>query len=369
MKLGIFCNFVPPSVGGSETVIRHISKYLLDHFNYKVNMYGFNVKKDLCLNGISIYPCLKHKKLINQINENECVLIYSDSFWGWTDILNNLEEIKSKICVALVGAYHMRGHPETADKFFNNISRFKTITHFDGSDYHWCIENGIEAHIIPNGIDLMEFDQNNIDFRKKYKIEEKYVLLNVSNFFYGKGQEYLPIILSNFERALRDFVLIQVSNSIEYPYEKNFIQRFEQLCKRNKINYKLLRNISREEVVSSFRESDVFVFTSRKEVSPLVIMESQAAYLPWISLSVGDVLSKKGGKVLYSPKKDSNGYCEISDEIINQYRKAIYEILSDLNLTTGKSGTKNLLIHEGRKQAEKKDWSQIVPLYHEIFSW
>jgi len=36
-------------------------------------------------------------------------------------------------------------------------------------------------------VDLAEFEENNIDFRKKYNIKEKYVFLNVGNFFYGQG--------------------------------------------------------------------------------------------------------------------------------------------------------------------------------------
>jgi glycosyltransferase involved in cell wall biosynthesis len=50
---------------------------------------------------------------------------------------------------------------------------------------------------------------------------------------------------------------------------------------------------SREWTVSAFQEADLFVFGSRIESSPLVILESMAAGKPFVSTNCGDVSDRK----------------------------------------------------------------------------
>ena len=49
-----------------------------------------------------------------------------------------------------------------------------------------------------------------------------------------------------------------------------------------------LKKIERDEIVDAYKRSDIFLFTSRIECSPLVIFESAAAGLPFFSLKVGN---------------------------------------------------------------------------------
>lgn len=356
MRLGIFCNFGPPHCGGSEEVIKHISRGFA--YRYDVTIYSHsqnNPYRDD--NGVMNARSERGNALIFQINENDHILVYSDSFWGWDTIVENIDKVVPDVSVALVGAYHMRSRGKRARELFRqNIDRFRIICHSEGDDYRWAIQNRWKVHIIPNGVDLEEFRSNVIDFREKYKIKEKYIILNVSNWFYGKGQDLLASI---GERLNSDCVIVQISNSVEYPYDKTFLKRCKNKCKN--INVRFLRDIPREDVVAAFKSADVFVFTSQKEVCPLVILESQAAGLPWVSMNVGDIRNRKGGAIISHYNEDSKGYKIIDEKVSVYYVLEIANVLQNIDF-------RKKLIMEGQKDIEQLDWKNIVPLYDKVFN-
>lgn len=354
MKIGIFSNFIAPSVGGSEFVIENISRILASDFGNKINIYGHNLKGDIPGTQINRYKCNKGDALISQINENDSILIYSDSFWGMDTVLKNLNKINCRVSVCLVGAYFLRSNPTYCIYIKENQDKFNLICHSNGEDYRFCLDNRLNARIIRNGVNLSEFECNKIDFRKKYNIREKNVLLNVSNFFYGKGQEYLPIIARKLNNYRDDFVIISISNTSTYPYDKLFFDRCES--ESSGLNIRFLRDLSREDVVASFLHSNLFLFTSRKEVAPLVLLESRAAKLQTISFDVGDAYSQVD-YVIRCNEFDSKGYILPSEKHFDAFAEGINRMIS-----FGCSRYK-MVEDENIKEI---DWSSIVPLYEEI---
>jgi glycosyltransferase involved in cell wall biosynthesis len=355
MKLGIFCNFSHRSVGGSELVLKQVSERLVEQFNYEVTVCSCSVQSSFIENGVKYTPCWKGISLIDQINENDHIFVYSDSFWGWDTIVENIDKVVPDVSVALVGAYHMRGdHKATAEKFKANIDRFRVICHSEGWDYQWCRDSHIPHSIIPNGVNLEEFENNIIDFRKKYKIKEKYIILNVSNWFFGKGQEILPKVCRKLSENLDDFIILQLSNTVQYSYDKVFLERTKRQSKG--LNIRFLRDLPREDVVAAFKASDVFLFTSKKEVAPLVLWEARAAKIPWVSWSVGDACSHHDGLCHVYCMPDKKGYIIADDHAV-----------SSLAMFTLRS------IGERREpkhydEVVQHDWKNIVPLYNEVFN-
>jgi len=363
MKLGIFCNFGPPHCGGSEIVLENIAIGLINQYGYDVTIYGYNYNSKFKYKGINVVPCREGSPLIAQINRNDHVFVYSDSFWGWDTIVENIDKVVPDVSVALVGAYHMRDHNKaTGEKFKANIDRFRVICHSKlNVDNEWCLDNDLSATVVPNGVNLSEFDDNTVNFREKYGIKEKYMFLNVSNFFYGKGQEALIDIGTHFVRGeIKDnYVIVQISNSVNYPYDRRFLERCKEECGNKNVNIKFLRDIPREDVVAAFKAAGVFLFTSRKEICPLVILESQAASLPWISIDVGNVREREGGKVIHYTEEDDKGY-----KIINHKTICSYVIrVADIFEVDGEE-----LSIAGRAGAELLDWKNIVPVYNRVFN-
>ena len=364
MKLGIYCNFGPGIVsgvlqtGGSEYVIENISKLLIKDYNYNVSISAFNYNKETVYNDINLIPCGKNNKLIDHINSYDHIFIYSDSFWGMSNILDNIKQIKPRITLALVGAYFLKSHPEYLKILKKNIDKFNLVVHSSLTpDYLFCKNNNLPVSIVSNGIDKKEFETNNINFREKYNIKKKYIILNIANYFYGKGQESLGLINKELKKHLKDFIIVQISSSIKYPYEERFLNR----AKRNFGNDKclFLRNIPREDVVAAFRNSDVLLNVSGKEVSPIIMLESLAAGLPFISLGVGDVF-KYPGMIINTVIEDSKGYKIIDKITIEMYAKEIYLILKNDNL-------RNNLIKKRQEVIEKYDWKNIIHRYKGIF--
>jgi len=360
MKIGVLSNFTYPHQGGSEAVIQAVTSQLANKYNHHINIYSHSRKRALRGCRIDKFPCAKGDKLISQINENDHVLVYSDSFWGWDTLVRDIDKIDCKVSVCLVGAYYMQSHPEIFRLLKQNKHKFNLITHSAGPDYKWAVENGLKPHIIPNGVNLSEFSENKINFRKKYNIsEDKKILLTVGNYFYGKGNDILPDIYNKISKIRDDIVCISISCTTDYPYDKLFLSKCKNKVKDN--NFIFLRDINREDVVAAFNSSDIFVMPSKKEVAPLVILESRASGLPWVSMDVGNVKEQTGGEIIPTFGIDKKGYISVDERGINCFSESISDILKC-------EEKKQNIIKEGQKDINKIDWKNIVPLYNEVFT-
>lgn len=358
MKLAIICNYGPPHCGGSEEVIKNMSRCLISQYGYDITIFARNYDNLSFWNGVNLRPCPKGNALISQLNNFDHIFVYSDSQWNWESIVKNIDKINNKVSIALVGAYYMRSNPDILKLVKKNTGKINLITHSASTiDYKWCIDNGLVAEIVPNGVNLLEFQNNRIDFREKYNIKEKYIVLSASNFFYGKGFEVLPKICKNI--AKEDITFLSLSNTIKYPYDKTFLRKTRH--QSTGLNIRFLRDLPREDVVAAFNASDIFISTSKKEVAPLVILESQASGTPWISMDVGNTEERAGGVVVRNPNVDSKGYKIVNSEIVDKFAKEIKNILLSENL-------RKQLISEGLNDIYKLDWNKIVPEYDRIFS-
>ena len=263
MDIGIFCNF-SYSIGGSEYVIHHISKRLISFYNHRVTVYSFNLNAPKTLDKVKYRRCEREKLFLRQVNQYNYIMVYSDSFWEFRNLLTNISNIKPNILLVLVGAYYLSNHNDSFNKFKDNFDKFNIIVHSGGyHDAMFCKKNNLNFNIIPNGVELNEFnnDSNN-DFKNKYNIKEKNIILNVGNLFYGKGFEILPKVCGKLRRQIDDFVIIQISNTIKYPYDQIFFERTKKQSEG--LNIRFLRDLPREDVVVAFKCSDIFLFTSKK---------------------------------------------------------------------------------------------------------
>jgi glycosyltransferase involved in cell wall biosynthesis len=211
--------------------------------------------------------------------------------------------------------------------------------------------------VIPNGIDLEEFDNNHLTRQQLLPeyVQHKWIL-NVSNFFPGKGQQYIPDIL----RRLPDkwnYIYLQISSDIEFDIGSQLENKWNKQCrlqlKDNKnISVHLLKNLPRDQVIGFFKNSNVFMFPTEKEVAPIVLLEAMAAELPWVAADVGNTPGLKGGRVI-SAIKDSRYHSVFDERVIRLFAQA----------------AKNLLIQpsmEGREQVESMTWKEILPRYLSI---
>ena len=270
---------------------------------------------------------------------------------------------KFRLIVALCGANWIHSNRSFANIFYRNSANVeKIICHSKYErDYKLCTVDRLKDKmtIIPNGVDLEDFDDNNMTRNDLASdISSKRWILNVSNFFPGKGQNHLIDIL----RLLPDpdeFVYIQVSHDIDFAVgQQNELEWKKHATVKlgdRGISFRLMKNISREHVIGFFKHSNVFAFVSEKEVAPIVLLESMASGLPWVATNIGNAAGLEGGKCI-GAVKDSRYHSYFDDRVKRLFAESIMEMLNT-----------PVIGESGRRHIERElTWKRILPKYSEV---
>jgi glycosyltransferase involved in cell wall biosynthesis len=383
----VFCvNHSWPFFGGCEIVVKQISERLVSQYGHKCTVLSRSFKGNERINNGVIYKSVNPSPngFISQLLEEnpDHLCIYSDAFYHWPTIVDVVDRFKFKTSIALVGMNHMRANLPLFNRFKANSDKFNVITHSDNYlDYLTCKHYGIPVNVIHNGVDLEEFEKHYSGllykggFRQKYGINEKTIILCVSNFFPGKGQiETIPVF-SKLKETEKNFIVVYICSTINFPLGAMLREKCRAQLKSNNIPHKILLDIPREDVIQSFLESYLFFFPSQKEVAPLVILEANAAGLPWVSLPVGNIRQLSGGIVVDSCDKDGDDNFVINDSVINVFKNKIVDLLHNDDSLSGLSKDRfrndnlwHTLSKEGKKCAKEKfNLVDIVEQYNELF--
>lgn len=358
MKLVIAVNHFKPSIGGCEKVTKKIADYLSKHFEVIVITRRLRGRKyaDFPYKIVE-YTAGDRRSFERFLNiiKPRIVLVYSDVF----DFFHHLivRENRFKLVLALCGANWIHKQRGFANLFHRNSRKVdKIICHSEyDRDFRFCSSVLLKDKtvIIPNGVDLNEFDENHLTRQELLPdIVDKPWILNVSNFFPGKGQTHIFRVMELLKE--KDPVYIQVCSDIDFSIGEKLENEWKKLgsVKYPHIQKKLMKNLSREKVVGIFKQSNVFAFTTEKEVAPLVLLEAMAAELPWVAMDVGNARGLKGGK--YIPAiKDRHYQSIFDDRVCNLFADSMLEVLQTPSM--GK---------EGRKQIEREmTWDKVLPQY------
>lgn len=178
--------------------------------------------------------------------------------------------------------------------------------------------------IIPNGIDPKEFAHPRAAFRSKYGLDERFVILNVANYFPTKSQE--EVLRAFREARLRNAALVFIGSTFNEhsAYLKALDRRLCTCYPDGDVIF--MEKITREMLCAAYCESDIFVTASRFETQPIVLLEAMAAGLPFVARDVGCVRDFPGGSII--PKHGN-------------FRKAITDLYAD-------PAARAHLSHEGR---------------------
>lgn len=78
-------------------------------------------------------------------------------------------------------------------------------------------------------------------------------------------------------------------------------------------------DLPREDVIDAFMESDLFVFASKVEYSPLVLFEAAAAGTPFLTVPAGnaaEIVRWTGGGFMCPADVDEKGYVRVSPDTL-----------------------------------------------------
>lgn len=362
MNIVICCNHFWPLTGGSECVTLKIARHLSS--SHKVSVITRKVANRSKNFDIPIYEYTPQNwglfaKHLANLNA-DVVFVYSDVFDFFRPLIS-LNRPKFRIAVALCGANWLYSNKAFVNTFYRKIDAIKCIichSQFD-RDYRLCSTEPLlsKTFIIPNGVDTSEFDNNHFTREDlQPDLLDRRWILNVSNFFPGKGQHHLVDIINQIPTP-KNIAYLQICSDIDFSIGQVLEDKWKRdIHKINKgVVVKLLKNITREQTVGYFKQSNVFAFTSEKEVAPLVILESMASQLPWVATDVGHVRGLKGGK--YIPAlKDTKFHSCIDERVKRIFADYLLQLWD--NRSVGE---------EGRLQIDKElTWDKILPMYSSV---
>jgi glycosyltransferase involved in cell wall biosynthesis len=340
-----------PSVGGMQEVVKQLSERLVklghdvtvaarkhEERNFKelngVKIEEFDVSGNM-VNGIKGDAESYQRFLLN--GDFDIVTFFAAQQWATDLALPILDKIKGRkvsVPTGYSGFYQVE-----FKSYFENMRSWirqydmNVYLSDDYRDINFARENGVDKiKIIPNGAAEDEFlRQSSIDIRKELGLSKSAkLILHVGSFTGRKGQyEAIRMFL---KADLKNTVLLLIGNSYELflkNFKKNyrlFIPRIASALKGNKI---IIGQYSREFTVEAYKQSDLFLFPSNIECSPIVLFECAAAKLPFLCTDVGnspEIAKWTGGGKIIKTIKDSEGY---SHADIEKGAKALTELMND----------------------------------------
>lgn len=170
--------------------------------------------------------------------------------------------------------------------------------------------------VINNGIDLSVFNPTESDFRGRYAIGNKYILLGVA---YGwgksKGLDVFIELSKRLDTRVYQIVLVGTDDKVDRLLPNNIIS--------------IHRTQNQRELAAIYTAADLFVNPTREEVLGLVNIESLACGTPVVTFRSGgspECIDKACGSVVECDDIDA-----LEKEIIRIHREHPYETWACVN--------------------------------------
>lgn len=268
----------------------------------------------------------------------DCIVNYAAQTWSTDLILPELSRLRSAVVFAPCGFAAMRNLPlrvaywryfsslkviaatYTAWIFHSRLTRDWKVTR------SWPIRKSV---VIPNGVDASEFNGGP-------RTVDPFVVLHVGNHYRAKAHD----------RVIRAFQDADIPGSELWmlgqvpEHARSCLPRCSR-CAMKDSRLKIFSGPSRSEVVAAFGRASVFLLASAIEAAPLVLLESMAAGIPFVSRNVGAVPDYPGGVT-----------CASSTDLKSELRRLSRDPVA-----------RDQLGRLGRAYALQHDWNEIVDLY------
>lgn len=422
MKILFCCEFYSPSVGGVQEVMRQLAERLVEN-GHQVTIATSKLpdRNFTNLNGVSIKEFSVSGNLVRGITGEESryrqyvidgdfdvLMIKAAQQWTFDALWPVLEQIKiPKVFIPCGFSCFME--PAYVNYFTNLPEVLRKFDHLifyatDYRDINFAKQNGIaNFSIIPNGASEKEFNVVvDATFRSRNDIpKDAFTMLTVGSFTGMKGHLELcrafdkltlrpdvdAVLILNGNSAASRSVVSLLRDTMLLIFKKGGVRYLARhalrsllrgigirvgkytsidhmalaIHKRDKHKKVLVRNFSRSELIQAYMASDLFVFASNVEYSPLVLFESAAAGIPFLSVDVGNSMEianwTESGEICPS-EKNNTGYTIVSDDILSE---KMAEMMSDIPRLR-EMGTRGRL-----NWSKRYTWHEITKQYEHIF--
>jgi len=333
MKILHTVEFYHPSVGGMQEVVKQLSERLVA-FGHNVTVATTRIptRTEILVNGVRIEEFDISGKLAlgmtGEVDRYQRFLLESDfdvitNFaalqWTTDAMITILDRIKAKKVFVPTGFSELN-HPRFKQYF---ASMPKWMMQYDMNvflsnnyrDINFARKNGVKkVVVIPNGASEDEFlPISVIDIRARLGIpEDHFLVLHVGSHTGLKGHA----------EAISIFAKARISNATLLIAANDFGEGCGTSCKIRKIFFNVwplrhkegkrvvITTLSRQDTVAAYQASDLFLFPSNVECSPLVLFECMASHTPFMTTDVGnaaEIVDWSGGGILLPTRRDRNG--------------------------------------------------------------
>lgn len=166
-----------------------------------------------------------------------------------------------------------------------------------------------DIRVINNGIDLDIFKPRESDFKSKYNVDDKYIILGVAN-------AWVP------RKGLDDF--IELSKTLPSNYQIVLVGTNDEVDKKLPDNIiSIHRTYDQKELAEIYTSADVFFNPTKEENFPTVNIESLACGTPVLTYKTGgspEIIDEKSGYVL-----PTNDFKEAKNKIVEICENNLYK--------------------------------------------
>jgi glycosyltransferase involved in cell wall biosynthesis len=396
MKLLFCCENYPPSIGGVQEVIRQIAERLvLSGFEVTVATSAHpNRDADVLMKGVRVlsFPVSgnfihgmrgelsSYRRLLLEGNF-DVIMIKAAQQWTFDAAIDVLPSLNCRKFLIPCGFSGL--NKKLYRKYFQLMPRW--LAYFDGlifysheyQDTLFARQHGLKnLYFLSNGVDEQEFlDLDSHNIRKKLGIPQGHdILLSVGSLIAEKGHWEVVRAFAN-AKINRATTLVINGNSPKggmFSKAKRMIKnlttgRFPleiELCLRglsSKSEDKsvLIVDLKRIDLVNLYKASNLFIFASHVEYSPLVLFEAAAAGVPFISSAAGnsaEIADWTGAGKIIPPMTNKNA--EVSIDVLTGYIEDNLENRNQLQYK-GECG-RSAIFSKGFT------WAEITKLYQSL---
>jgi glycosyltransferase involved in cell wall biosynthesis len=421
MRILLCCEFYYPSIGGVQVVIQQLAeRFVVMGHDVTVATTRLPARSGSVLNGVYVREFSVFGNQVAGMNGEveayqefvqngkfDVVMVKAAQQWTFDalwPVLDRLLSAKVLIPCGFSGLYE----PAYAGYFRQLPDILRKLDHliFYASDYrdiNFAKEHGIANYsIVPNGASEIEFcEPPDLDFRHSLGIgEEDIILMTVGSFTALKGHLEVgkafdladfdgrpaTLILNGNQPGQQGMSLLQILTRIlgaARLYGVSYVAKHLLKVLLNAVGIRvgkggelekivnrikeqpgksvMITDLPRPALVQAFMASDLFVFASNVEYSPLVLFESAAAGIPFLTVPVGnaeEIAQWTGAGVVCPAARDAKGYTRVDPSELAQFMSRLVRDEA-LRKQLGAAGRRNW--------QEKFTWEKISREYETIF--
>ncbi|MDD3647505.1 MAG: glycosyltransferase family 4 protein [Candidatus Dojkabacteria bacterium] len=195
--------------------------------------------------------------------------------------------------------------------------------------WQWILRYGIKkkkVFFVPNGVSSQVLntkvtDKQKTDFKRKYDLQNKFVISSLGRIDEYKGIQFLVEILPDLIEIRKDLVLLIMGR--DEGYVRNLKAQISKLKVKDYVRF--IVNVSEDEKFVGLELAEIFYFGSQWEAFGLVLLEAMAHRSAFISTKTegGNFLTTEGVNGFLFDFGDTDKLCELMEILIEDEKKRI----------------------------------------------